>query len=93
MAVRWTWRAVVLIAFVASSGPIWAQAQRPDDLDALSRQVVQLYQAGKYVEATGTAKRLLSLAERKFGADHPSVAADLNNLALHYDSQGRWVGA
>ena len=41
MAVRWTWRAVVLIAFVASSGPIWAQAQRPDDLDALSRQVLE----------------------------------------------------
>jgi hypothetical protein len=56
MAVRWVWGAVPLIVFVVlvmGSRPIWAQAQDPIDLDALNRQVIQLYQAGKYAEATG----------------------------------------
>jgi hypothetical protein len=69
------------------------QAQDPVDLDALNEQVGQLYQAGKYAEATGIAKRLLSLAERKFGPDHPDLATDLNNLATLAVVQRDWVRA
>ena len=72
---RGIWRAVVLmghVAVMAAVGPLGAQAQAPDDLDAMNRQVVQLYQPGKYVEATDIAKR--SLCGEEFGSDHPSVA-------------------
>jgi CHAT domain-containing protein/tetratricopeptide (TPR) repeat protein len=96
MAVRRVWGAIALIAFVAlvaSSGPTRAQAQGTDDLDALNRQVAQLYQAGKYAEATEIAKLQLAVAERKFRADHPSVAIALNNLALLYQAQGRYAEA
>jgi hypothetical protein len=55
MMVRRLWRAVVLIrlvALVADIGSLLAQAQGPDELDAFKRLVGQLYQAGKYAEAT-----------------------------------------
>jgi hypothetical protein len=40
-----------------------AKAQRADDdLKALNQQVVLLYQAGKYAEATDIAKRALDVA-------------------------------
>ena len=64
-------------------------AQGTKDPDALTRQVQQLYLAGRYVEATDVAKEALVLAERKFGSDHPAVAKALNNLATLYFVQGR----
>ena len=96
MAVRWVWRAVVLIglvAVVAGIGSLEAQAEGPDNLDALNRQVTQLYQAGRYPEATEIAKRSLSFAEKKFGPNHPLVAATLNNLAELYRAQGLYPEA
>jgi CHAT domain-containing protein/tetratricopeptide (TPR) repeat protein len=96
MAVRRVWGAVALITFVAlvgSSWPIRTQAQDPDELGALNRQVLQLYQAGKYAEATGIAKKLLALAETKFGPDHANVGTVLNNLAELYKSLGRYAEA
>ena len=55
------WRAIVLtgrlVALVASIGPLMAQAQGPDDLDAFNRLVGQLNQVGKYAEATGPNER------------------------------------
>ncbi|OYQ64010.1 hypothetical protein B9G53_13750 [Pseudanabaena sp. SR411] len=37
--------------------------------------------------------RSLSILERQLGADHPSVAASLNNLALLYEAQGKYSEA
>jgi hypothetical protein len=37
--------------------------------------------------------RSLSIDERIYGADHPDVAIDLNNLAGLYKSQGRYSEA
>jgi CHAT domain-containing protein/tetratricopeptide (TPR) repeat protein len=70
-----------------------ARAQQSDDLNTLNQQVVALYQAGKYAEATDIAQRALALAERRFGPDHARVAAALNNLAALYDDQGRYAEA
>ncbi len=53
-----------------------------DNLDALNRQVVQLYQKGEYAKATEVAKRSLALAESELGPDHPDVGQSLNNLAF-----------
>jgi hypothetical protein len=51
---RALWRGVALKGFVtllAAIAPLSAQAQR-DDIDALNRQVVQVYRAGQYAKAT-----------------------------------------
>jgi hypothetical protein len=76
------------VAVMVAVGPPEAQAQGPDDLDALNHQVVQLFQSGKYAAATEIAKKSLALAERKFGPYHPQVADPLNNLAELYSAQG-----
>jgi CHAT domain-containing protein/tetratricopeptide (TPR) repeat protein len=70
-----------------------ATAQSGDALDALNQQVVQLYGAGKYAEATDIAQRALALTERQLGPNHTRVAPVLNNLAELYQAQGRYAEA
>lgn len=67
-------------------------AQR-DELSALRRQYEALARQGKYAEAGVVARRALRLAKKKFGPNHLSVGASLNNLAMLYDSQGRHAEA
>jgi tetratricopeptide (TPR) repeat protein/CHAT domain-containing protein len=89
-------RAVPLIVFAVCSmaiGSFAAETQRSNELATLYQQVVQLYQAGKYAEATDIAKRALALAEHQFGPDHPTVGTALNNLAELYHAQGRYAEA
>ena len=69
-----------------------AQAQG-DDLDALNRQIVGLFQAGKYAQATPMAEQALALTERRLGPDHPRLGARLSDLALLYRAQGRYAEA
>jgi outer membrane receptor for monomeric catechols len=60
MTVRWGWRAVALTGFVtllAAIAPLAAQQAQRDDIDALNRQVVQLYRAGQYAKAMELAKQ------------------------------------
>src|SRR6476619_441018 len=97
MGVRWLECRVALVALLATLvlvvGKLGAQAQGTDDLAALNQQVVKLYQAGKYAEATDIAKRSLVLAEKQSGSDHPDVGQSLNNLAWLYNAQGRYAEA
>jgi CHAT domain-containing protein/tetratricopeptide (TPR) repeat protein len=89
-------RFTALIFFVAVSigiASVPSCTQESDDFNALNRQVVQLYQAGKYAEATDVATRALALAEREFGANDSKVGTALNNLALLYQQQGRHAEA
>jgi Flp pilus assembly protein TadD len=48
---------------------------------------------GLYILAETLLSRSLEILERQLGADHPDVAASLNNLAGLYDSQGRYSAA
>jgi hypothetical protein len=82
---------MVLVVCAVVVAPITAKAQQSDDLDALNRQVEQLFQAGKYSEATDIAKRELAVAERQFGPDDAKIGAALNNLAALYRAQGRYA--
>src|SRR5215813_6497085 len=82
-----------LIILLAVFGSHTARGQDKDDLGALNQQVVRLYQAGKYVEATVVAKRALALSERQFGPDHLNVATSLAWLAFLYRDQGRLAEA
>jgi CHAT domain-containing protein/tetratricopeptide (TPR) repeat protein len=83
---------VFLVVFSMGMGSPTARAQS-DDLDTLNQQVEQLYQGGKYSEATDLAKHTLDLTERQFGPDDPKVATALNNLARVYRAQGRYAEA
>jgi tetratricopeptide (TPR) repeat protein len=69
-----------------------ATAQR-DEAAALNTRVGQLYQAGKFSEATLLAQRALAVREKALGPDHPLVAGTLNHLALLYKTQGRYADA
>src|SRR5215472_3522879 len=82
-----------LVAFSMWIGSPTAGAQSSEDLETLNRQVVQLFGAGRYAEATGIARRALALAEAQYGPDHLKVAAALNDLATLYRSQGRYADA
>ena len=59
----------------------------------LNRQVVELYNQGKFNEAIDLAEQALNLAKSLYPSDHPDVATSLNNLALFYDSQGSYPEA
>jgi tetratricopeptide (TPR) repeat protein len=71
-----------------------ADAQkRADDPAALDAEMVRLYQAGKYTEATEIAKQSLAINEKVQGHQHPEVATSLNNLALLFQELGRYADA
>src|SRR6202521_4695264 len=76
----------VLVIACWSTSPLLAQLV---EAEALNKQVIELYRAGKYAEATPLAERALAIREKALGPDHPDVAQSLNNLAELYDNQGR----
>jgi len=65
--------------------PELAEAER------LNQQVIELYNQGKYAEATPLAERALAIREKVLGAEHPDVANSLNNLAFLYQNQGKYT--
>jgi hypothetical protein len=69
------------LAFVCGGiSPSFAQL---DQADALNKQVISLYQAGRYAEAIPLAQRALAIREKALGGGPiiPDVATSLNNLA------------
>jgi tetratricopeptide (TPR) repeat protein len=64
-------------------------ANKQDDLakpSSLSKQVAELYQAGKFNEAIPIAQEFLELSEETFGPNHPDTAQAINSLAQLYSS-------
>jgi CHAT domain-containing protein len=84
--------AVFLVGFFLSV-PRAALAQGLDEAYDLTQQVTQLYNQGRYSEATPLAQRALTIREKILGPDHPDVATSLNNLAELYQTQGRYADA
>ncbi len=70
-----------------------AKVEDPSEAESLNRQVVDLYQAGKYQEAILIARQLLEVLERTNGPEHPDTASSLNNLALLYKETGDYAKA
>lgn len=64
-----------------------------DEAKVLFQKATELYQAGKYAEAIPLEHRLLAIAEKTVGPDHPGVATVLNQLALLYESMGDYAKA
>jgi tetratricopeptide (TPR) repeat protein/CHAT domain-containing protein len=56
----------------------------------LSEEVVKLHQQGEISSATPIAEEALQLARNVFPSPNNDLATSLNNLALLYESQGRW---
>ena len=52
-----------------------------------------LYMIADYAGAQATYERALAFDERAFGADHPEVAVDVNNLGSVLESMGDYAGA
>ena len=87
-------RAVFLLALVAVALSLAEVARaQSDDLDALNRHVVKLYQAGQYVKANELAHRALRLAEQRFGRNDPRILEPLNNLAETNKVLGKYKAA
>ena len=82
--------AAVLAATVTFGTPLFGQA---NEVEALNKRVMSLYQAGKSAEAIPLARQMLAMLEKMLGPDHPNVAASLNNLASLYEDQGRYADA
>ncbi|MGQ0622818.1 MAG: tetratricopeptide repeat protein [Panacagrimonas sp.] len=59
--------------------------------DKLNDEVKALYQQGRYDDGVVVAKKLIEIAEKERGPDHPNVATSLNNLGLLYDAQGQYA--
>src|SRR3954469_8716551 len=76
--------AVTALAFALSPGAPSYAAE--DEAGTLTRQMKQLYRAGKYQEALPLAQKSLVLREKEFGPDDDHVAMPLNDLGtIHYN--------
>jgi tetratricopeptide (TPR) repeat protein len=70
-----------------------SQQQDLQEAEALNRQVVQLYNQGRYAQAIPLAERVLAIREKALGPAHPDVANSLNNLAALYEALGDYAKA
>src|SRR4051794_35361019 len=70
-----------------------ARAEESDlaRVEALDRQVVELYRERRYDDAVALAREALTLREKALGPEHLDVAASLNTLGRLYDNQGRYA--
>jgi tetratricopeptide (TPR) repeat protein len=84
---------IVLVVCLMAVGSLAAKAQPSDELLSLDQRILQLYKTGKYAEATDVAKRALTLAEGRFGTDHPNVTPQLTILGNMFRAQGRYAEA
>lgn len=73
--------------WVAVAG-VCAQTDDLEEAKRLNRQVIQLYNAGKYDEAIPLAERALAIREKALGAEHAAVAQSVNSLAILYEAKG-----
>ena len=75
-------------------------SQLPSDpkVDAIHRRALNdtawcENELGRYAPAEGHYRAVLGLDQRLHGAEHPSVATSLNNLAFVLDRQGKYEAA
>ena len=76
-----------------------SRAQGPEKETALAEarrlneEAVASYLAGKYSQAEALIERSLAIWEKALGLEHPHVAISLKNLAVLYESQGKYAEA
>jgi CHAT domain-containing protein/Tfp pilus assembly protein PilF len=82
------WLLALVVAPVAN-----AQEGSIQEAEALDRQVLQLYQQGRFTDAIPLAQRALAIREKALGPDHPATATALNDLAELYRATGAYTQA
>jgi len=70
-----------------------AQRKRLRELEQENGRLVQLYQQGRYADATDLGKTVLADRERLLGPEHPDTALSLNSLAELYREQANYAAA
>ncbi len=70
-----------------------ANALRSDDSSIINYLGIALVQAEHYTEAEPYLNRALAIREKSLGADHPSTAKSLHNLAELYRTQRKYAEA
>ena len=63
--------------------------QSEKKFDGLDKEVPQLHDAGRYVEALSVAERYIASARKEHGEDHPAFATALSSLIRIYVEQGK----
>ena len=66
----WHTKPIIALALCLVVSSVLAQEEKWDEL---SKQVVKLYQQGKYAEATKAAQKALEMAEEAFGPTSTTV--------------------
>ena len=79
----------ILFLFLCVS-PSYSGENNLERADALSRQVIELHDHGKYAEAVPIAETALEIKKRALGNDHPEVAQSLNLLGVLFKSLGNY---
>jgi tetratricopeptide (TPR) repeat protein len=85
--------AVLIVGFRLAFPDVVAQIVSNTDMNALSQQIIQLRNQGRYSEAIPLAQRVVAIQQKTLGPEHPDVATSLNNLAVLYRVQGRYTEA
>ena len=71
--------------------PVGSLGHDRHEMDGLASEVVRLYEAGRYREATIVSRRLVALQRRRLGARHPDLATAKTSLALLLQKQGEFA--
>jgi tetratricopeptide (TPR) repeat protein len=83
--------ALIGAMLVATASMSWGQ--NLNEAEKLNKKVIELINAGQYLEAISYANRVVALQEKSLGFNHPNVAKSLNFLAGLYLSQRRYADA
>ncbi len=83
---------VIAFAVLMLTGTTPARGQGIE-WETLNKEALDLLRAGNYDRGVVVATKALAVAEKEMGADHPSVATSLNNLASLYEKQGQYAAA
>jgi len=78
---------VLLVAVLAFTTIIAAQAQATDDTRVLNERVRQLRKDGKYTEAISVAERYVAVARQRYGEQHAEFATAIEWLSFEVDPQ------
>jgi tetratricopeptide (TPR) repeat protein len=84
---------ILFTSILAPLGALPVRADSAEQVDALNRQAVQLYNQGKYPEAFEVARHALAFAETALGPEHPDTRTSVYNLGFLYYTQGRYAEA
>ena len=80
-----------MVATTYFSGPVLAEDKA--GIDALYREMMQLYEHGQYQQALVPAGEIMTRTEKTFGPDSAEMASSLNNLAELYTRLRRFDDA